>query len=77
MSLERRVDKVFTDLFPINRSLTGKGVEETFNYLIEHFLPDAEVKSIPSGTNVFDWKVPKEWNIKDAWVKNSKGQQNY
>ena len=75
MSLERRVDKVFTDLFPINRSLTGKGVEETFNYLIEHFLPDAEVKSIPSGTNVFDWVVPEEWSVTDGYIVNGKGEK--
>ena len=54
MSLENRIDKVFSDLFPVNRSLTGKGVDKTFEYIIEHFVPNGEVKSISSGTKVFD-----------------------
>ena len=60
MSLEERIEKVFADLFPINRSLTGKGVYETFNYLLENFSLNGELKSIPSGTQVFDWVVPDE-----------------
>lgn len=70
MSLERRVEKVFSDLFPINRSLTGKGVHQTLNYLLENFLPNGELKSIPSGTQVFDWVVPAEWNVDDGYILN-------
>ena len=75
MDLEQRVLKVFSDLFPINRSLTGKGVEETFNYLIEKFLPNSKINSIPSGAKAYDWIVPEEWNIKDAYVLNGLGEK--
>ena len=75
MSLDNRIKKVFSDLFPINRSLTGKGVEETFNYILKDFLPNGEVKSISSGTKVFDWVVPDEWNIDDGYIINGKGEK--
>ncbi len=75
MSLEERIEKVFADLFPINRSLTGKGVYETFNYLLENFSLNGELKSIPSGTQVFDWVVPDEWNINDGYILNGAGEK--
>jgi len=75
MSLENRIESVFSDLFPINRSLTGKGIEETFNYLLKHFLPNGEVKSIFSGTQVFDWVVPNEWNVDDGYIVNGEGEK--
>ena len=75
MDLEKRVEKIFADLFPFNRSLTGKGVNETFNYLLENFLPNGEVKSISSGTQVFDWVVPDEWNIDDGYILNGAGEK--
>ncbi len=60
-------------LFPICRSITGAGVRETLEIIKEHI--PIEIKNVPTGTPVFDWKVPKEWNIKDAWVKNEKGEK--
>jgi aminopeptidase-like protein len=60
-----------SELYPICRSITGNGVRETLTK-IKTVIP-LEVKEVPSGTQVFDWKVPKEWNIEDAWVKNSNG----
>lgn len=60
-------------LYPICRSLTGDGVRKTLAILQEHI--PLEIKSIPSGTQVFDWTIPKEWNIRDAYVKNSKGER--
>ena len=56
-------------LFPINRSITGNGVRKTLKILkeINHSL---KIKEIPSGTKVFDWKIPNEWNAKDAWIKD-------
>lgn len=61
-------------LYPICRSITGNGVRETLN-IIKEYIGDLEIHEIPSGTKVFDWTVPKEWNIKDAYVKNSKGEK--
>ena len=60
-------------LFPICRSITGDGVRETLSILKE-YIP-IEIKEIPSGTKVFDWEIPDEWNIKDAYVKNMDGSR--
>ena len=65
--------QLVSELYPICRSITGNGVRETLSK-IKSVIP-LEVKEVPSGTPVFDWKVPKEWNIKDAWVKNSSGDK--
>lgn len=61
-------------LFPICRSITGSGVRETLSILRE-YIPTLDVFEVPSGTQVFDWRVPKEWRIRDAWVKNSSGEK--
>jgi len=60
-------------LYPICRSITGNGYRETMEAL-RRYIP-VEIHEIPSGTKVFDWTVPKEWNIRDAYVKNSKGEK--
>jgi len=61
-------------LFPICRSITGNGVRETLEIIKKH-LSNLEIHQVPSGTKVFDWTIPKEWNIKDAFIKNSKGEK--
>jgi len=61
------------DLYPICRSITGDGVRETLQY-IKKIVP-LEIHEIPSGTEVFDWSIPIEWNIRDAYVKDSKGNK--
>jgi aminopeptidase-like protein len=60
-------------LFPICRSITGNGVRETLG-IIKEKIP-LEIHEIPTGRKIFDWDVPKEWNIRDAYVKNSKGEK--
>lgn len=60
-------------LYPICRSITGNGVRESLN-LLKEYIP-LELVEIPTGTPVFDWTVPKEWNIKDAWIKNPAGEK--
>lgn len=59
-------------LFPITRSITGNGVRETLAILRQHI--PLSVHEVPSGTKVFDWTVPNEWNIRNAYVKNSAGE---
>ena len=61
-------------LWPINRSLTGEGVRETLQILKEH-MPALEMFEVPSGTQVFDWSVPKEWRVKGAWVRTPDGRK--
>jgi aminopeptidase-like protein len=65
--------QLVSELYPICRSITGDGVRETFDIIKQHI--SLSVYEVPTGTKVFDWTVPKEWNIKDAYVKNSKGKK--
>lgn len=65
--------KLIERLFPICRSITGDGVRDTLR-LVSEYIP-VTVKEVPTGTTVFDWTVPKEWNIRDAWVKDSSGRK--
>ena len=61
-------------LWPINRSITGKGVRETLSE-IKNIVPSLKVHSIASHTSVFDWKVPKEWVVTDAYIITPKGEK--
>ena len=61
-------------LFPYCRSITGDGVRKTLHDL-KAVVPEMTLHEVPSGTRVFDWTVPKEWRIRDAWIKNSKGEK--
>jgi len=66
--------RLLVELFPICRSLTGQGVRDTLQILQDVF-PKLSVHEVPSGTKAFDWTVPEEWNIREAWVKNSQGEK--
>jgi len=65
--------EIIEKLFPICRSITGNGVRETLN-IIKKYIP-IEIHEIASGTSVYDWEIPKEWNVKDGYIKNSKGEK--
>ena len=62
------------EIFPICRSITGEGVRKTIQ-ILKQYAPAIEMKEIPSGTPVFDWTVPPEWNIYEAYIENSKGSR--
>ena len=61
-------------LWPLNRSLTGNGVRETLN-IIKQLLPDLKIQEVPTGTNVFDWTVPKEWRVNKAYIIDPSGSK--
>ena len=72
-SLGKQMHTMASKLFPICRSITGNGVRETLRMLKEQI--PLEIFEVPSATKVFDWEVPKEWNIRDAYIKNSAGEK--
>ena len=60
-------------IFPICRSITGDGVRETLREIGAHL--QLEVHEVPTGTEVFDWTIPREWNIRDAYIRTSAGEK--
>jgi aminopeptidase-like protein len=69
----REIFRLISELYPICRSITGNGFRKTLDILRRHI--PLETHEVPSGTRVFDWTVPKEWNIRDAYVKSPKGEK--
>lgn len=67
------MQKCLAMLFPLTRSITGNGNRETLK-ILQKLIP-LQIKEIPSGKKVYDWNIPKEWNIKDGWIKNSRGEK--
>ena len=67
MTINKYYNIAKTKLFPITRSLTGDGVKKTLN-IIQKELPKLKIKKFKSGTKVFDWNIPEEWNVTDAYV---------
>ena len=63
----KEIHKFALELWPINRSITGEGTRQTLRKISKH-IPQLKIKSVLSGTKVFDWNVPKEWNVKEAYI---------
>lgn len=69
MSLRKYYNLGKKVLFPINRSITGRGLKKSLNIIKKEF-NDLKIKNIKSGTKVFDWKIPPEWNVNNAYVED-------
>jgi len=65
--------RLMAELYPICRSITGEGVRQTLR-ILQGQIP-LVIHEVPTGTPVFDWTVPKEWNIRDAYIKNTRGER--
>ncbi|MDN5215477.1 DUF4910 domain-containing protein [Fulvivirgaceae bacterium BMA12] len=69
--MKKELEHYFDRLWSINRSLTGNGNRETLKILSE--IIDLKISEVPCGTQCYDWTVPPEWNVNEAWIKDSKG----
>ena len=67
MTIKKYYNIAKTKLFYITRSLTGEGVRKTLNIIQKEF-PKLKIKKFQSGKKVFDWNIPEEWNVTDAYV---------
>ncbi len=73
MDVGEAMHAFIAEAFPICRSITGDGVRRTLGMIAERIPLD--IHEVPSGTPVFDWTVPREWNIRDAWIKDPSGRK--
>ncbi len=72
-ALGRAMHDLAAELFPLCRSITGDGVRQTLRILQKRIPLD--IREVPTGTPVLDWTVPKEWNIRDAYIKDVRGER--
>lgn len=72
-ALGRELHDLAADLYPLCRSITGDGLRETLRRVSKR--AGLTLHEVPTGTPVLDWTVPREWNIRDAWVKNARGER--
>mgnify|MGYP005996503643 FL=1 len=70
----KEIHQFAKELWPINRSITGDGVRETLQRISKH-LTKLSIKSVSSETQVFDWIVPNEWNVKEAYIITPSGKK--
>ncbi len=71
--LGTEMGSLIEELFPICRSITGDGVRETLSIIKQHI--PITIHEVKSGTKVFDWEIPDEWNIRDAYVEDEQGNR--
>ncbi len=69
----RQMHAFLAELFPICRSITGPGVRATMAAIAAHV--PLQVREVPTGTQVFDWRVPREWEIRDAYIADQAGRR--
>jgi aminopeptidase-like protein len=71
--MQEKLATYFERLWPICRSITGNGLRESFRILQE--IVPFELTEVPTGTQVHDWEIPKEWNIEDAFILTPDGRK--
>ena len=87
LNVGEKIYNLAKEIFPLNRSITGEGVRQTLeiinNYISspsfntvqkQDLAPKFKIHEIPSGTNVFDWTIPKEWKINAAYIEDEHGK---
>ncbi len=70
-----KIHNLACELWGINRSITGEGVRRTLEHIKGQYLPSLNIKSVSSGTKVFDWIVPKEWRVNQAYIITPQGNK--
>jgi aminopeptidase-like protein len=74
MDSGKQMHDLCRELFPICRSITGNGLRESL-MILKRYVPDLKIFEVPTGTKCFDWEVPKEWNINDAYIVTPDGDK--
>ncbi len=72
-TVQRRMMDLAEELYPLPRSITGEGVRKTLQ-ILQRFIP-LEIHEVATGTQVLDWTVPREWTIRDAYIKDATGRR--
>tara|TARA_B100000780_G_scaffold276501_1_gene245210 strand:+ start:132 stop:608 length:477 start_codon:yes stop_codon:yes gene_type:complete len=68
------IKKLIRSLWPINRSILGKGFNKSLK-IIKNEIKTLKIKKIKTDSKVFDWIVPQEWNVTEAWIKDEDGKE--
>ncbi len=74
MTIDNKILSFGSKVYRFNRSITGTGTKKTL-IEIKKLLPNLKIKNLKSGTKVYDWKIPPEWNVKEAFVKDKFGKK--
>lgn len=74
MTVGKRIFKLAEKLWPIHRSITGEGFRRSLE-LIKSEIPEIKIHKIKSGAKVFDWTIPQEWKVNDAWIETPTGER--
>lgn len=75
LKLGQNIYNLAKELWPINRSITGKGLRKTLEIIKNNHIPELKIRSIKSGSKVLDWTVPKEWEISEAYIIDPHGKK--